>query len=155
MAGLKQRLRADLTGAMRARDEVVLATLRMALTAITKAEVAGREQVELSDDQVVDVLRSEMSKRDEAAAIYAQAGRAELAERERAEAAVLAPYLPAQLSDVELAGIVAEEVAASAASGATGPRAMGSVIKAVRARVGTQAAGGRVAEAVKAALAGG
>jgi uncharacterized protein YqeY len=127
--------------------------LRMTLSAITKAEVAGKEQVVLTDDQVIDVIRSEMAKRQEAAGIYAAAGRDELASRERAEAGVLGAYLPPQLSDAVLAAIVSEEVAVAAASGVSGPRAMGSVIKAVRGRAGTQAAGGRIAEAVKLALA--
>lgn len=153
LAALKERLRADLTAAMRARDVVALSTLRMTLSAITRAEVAGREQVVLTDDQVVDVIRSEIARRQEAAGIYAAAGRDELAGRERAGAGVLAPYLPAQLSDAELAGIVTEEIAAAAAGGVSGPRAMGSVIKAVRGRAGSQAAGARIAEAVRRALA--
>lgn len=152
MPGVKEQLRTDLTAAMRAQDEVARGTLRMVLAAITKAEVAGAAQVTLTDDQVLGVLRSEIAKRAEAAEIYDKAGRQELAARERAEAAVLQPYLPAEIADDALASIVAEEVAAAAADGASGPRAMGQVIKAVRARVGQQAGGGRVAEAVKAAL---
>ena len=154
MPSLKDRLRADLTDALRSRDEVALATLRMALAAVTRVEVAGAEQVVLSDDQVVGVLRSELAKRTEAAEIYAGAGREELAARERGEAAVLARYLPAQLDDTALAGIVAEEVERATAGGMTGPKAMGPVIKAVRERVGQAAAGGRIADAVKRAVAG-
>jgi uncharacterized protein YqeY len=152
MAPLKEQLHADLTAAMRAQDDVARSTLRMALAAITKAEVAGKEQVTLSDEQVMGVLRSEIAKRAEAADIYEKAGRAELAARERAEAAVLGPYLPAELDDAALAAVVAEEVAGAQSDGATGPRAMGQVIKAVRGRVGQQAGGGRIADAVKAAL---
>jgi uncharacterized protein YqeY len=149
---LKDRLRAGLTAAMRAQDDVARSALRLALSAVTRAEVAGKEHATLTDDQVIDVVRSEIKKRVEAAGIYDEAGRRELADRERAEAAVLAPYLPAELSGQELAAIVAEELARLAAGGATGPRAMGQAIKAVRERVGNQASGGRIAEAVKAAL---
>lgn len=152
MASLKEQLRSDLTDSMRARDEVRTGTLRMALAAITKAEVAGSEATELSDDQVRAVIRSELNKRTEAAGIYAKAGRDELAAREKAEGDVLAAYLPSQVSDEELAKVVAEEVATAAAAGASGPKAMGTVIKAVRARLGEQAAGDRVAGAVKGAL---
>lgn len=152
---LKDRLHEDLTAAMRARNDVARSALRLTLAAITKAEVAGKEHTTLSDDQVTEVIRSEIKKRTEAAEIYSGAGRAELAERERSEVSVLAPYLPAELSESELALVVREEVANAEAGGLRGPKAMGAVIKAVRGRVGAQASGGRVAEAVKAALAAG
>ncbi|HEX2180047.1 MAG TPA: GatB/YqeY domain-containing protein [Actinomycetota bacterium] len=151
---LKDRLREDLTAAMRARDEVAKSTLRSVLTSISKAEVAGKSQSTLSDDQVIGVIRSELGKRREAAEIYEKAGRDELAARERAEIEVLSPYLPAELSDEELGAIVAEEVQAARDSGIDGPRAMGAVIKAVRERAGVRAEGSRIAQAVKAALAG-
>lgn len=152
MPSLKDQLQADLTEAIRAQDDVVRSTLRLALTAITRAEVAGETHTTLTDDQVVGLLRSEMRKRAEAADIFAAAGREELAARERAEAEVLASYLPAELSDEALAVIVTEEVARAEQEGVTGGRALGSVIKAVRSRVGQQAGGGRIADAVKAAL---
>lgn len=152
MATLKEQLRADLTNSMRARDEVRTATLRMALSAITKAEVAGPEATELTDEQVRGVIRSECNKRTEAAGIYAGAGRDELAVRERAEGAILAAYLPSQIRDEDLAEVVAEEAARAAARGLIGPKAMGTIIKAVRARLGEQAAGDRVAAAVRHAL---
>jgi uncharacterized protein len=149
MGAFKDRLREDLTAAMLARDEVAKATLRIVLTALSKAEVSGKEHSSLSDDQIVGLIRSELGKRNEAAGIYDQAGRGELAARERAEAGVLASYLPPELDNEVLERIVAEEVA-RAAQGATGPRAMGVVIKAVRGRVGAQADGARIAEAVRA-----
>jgi uncharacterized protein len=152
MPSLKEQLQADLTEAIRAQNDVVRSTLRLALTAIARAEVAGETHTTLTDDQVVGLLRSEIRKRAEASDIFAAAGREELAARERAEAEVLAPYLPAELSDEALAAIVTEEVARAEQGGVTGGRAVGSVIKAVRARVGQQAGGGRIAEAVKAAL---
>lgn len=152
MTSLKERIREDLTAAMRARDETVKATLRSVLTSIAKAEVSGKEQTTLSDDQVIGVIRSELGKRREAAEIYDKAGRDELADRERSEAEVLTPYLPAEIDDEALASIVAEEVANVRNNGIDGPRAMGAVIKAVRERVGATAEGGRIAQAVKAAL---
>jgi uncharacterized protein YqeY len=152
MDSLKDRLQQDLTDAMRAQDEVARETLRMALAAVQRAEVAGKEQVELDDDAVVGVLQTEVRKRTEAAEAYASGGRDDRADRERAEAAVLAAYLPAALSEDELASIVAEEVARAGADGLTGGKAMGAVVKAVRARAGAGTEGGRIAAAVKAAL---
>lgn len=124
----------------------------MALAAVTNAEVAGDEAVELSDGQVVAVLQAEAKKRSEAAEIYAQAGRTDAAAKEKSELAVLERYLPAAMSDAEVAAVVAEEVAAAAAAGNTGPKAMGAVVKAVRARVGASADGSVVANLVKSAL---
>jgi uncharacterized protein YqeY len=152
MDSLKDRLQHDLTDAMRARDDVARETLRMALAAIQRAEVAGKEQVELDDDAVVAVLQTEVRKRTEAADAYATGGRDDRAERERAEAALLAAYLPAALSDDELTAIVAEEVARAAEGGLAGGKAMGAVVKAVRARAGAGTEGSRIAAAVKSAL---
>ena len=148
---MKAQLQADLTAAMRARDEVKVATLRMALAAITKAEVAGKEQIVLSDAEVVGVLRSEIKKRHDAAEMFETGGRADRAARERAEAEVLGAYLPTAMDDATLEAIVAEEAAAIAPGENTG-KAMGQVVKAVRARVGDGADGARIAAAVKAAL---
>lgn len=150
--GLKEQLRADLTDSMRSRDELRRSALRMVLTAISKAEVAGKELRTLSDDEVVGVIRSELGKRREAAGIYDDAGRTELANRERAEAKVLAKYLPPELDDQTLRAVIAEEVARSSEGGVSGPKAMGAVIKAVRARVGAQAEGSRIAAEVRSAL---
>jgi uncharacterized protein len=147
---LKERLRADLTDAMRARDQVRLRTLRMALTAITNEEVAGSATRELSDDDVLKVLAREAKKRREAAEAFAAAGRAEQAEAERAEGEVLASYLPAQLSDDELAALVAAAVAETGAAGLPG---MGKVMKAVTPRVAGRAEGARVAAEVRRQLA--
>lgn len=146
---LKARLRSDLTTSMKERDELRSATIRMALTAITNEEVAGAVARELSDDEVVTVLGREAKKRREAAEAFAGAGRAEQAERERAEGRVLAGYLPAPLTDEELADLVA---AAVAETGAQGPRAMGSVMKVLTPQIAGRADGSRVAAAVKAAL---
>lgn len=152
VGSLKARIQSDLTEAMKAGDETVKSTLRMALAAVMNAEVAGAEAVELTDDQVVKVLQGEAKKRAEAAELYDQAGRTESAAKERAEAEVLAAYLPAAVGADQLEAVVAEEVAAAAAKGATGMKAMGQVVKAVRERVGSGADGSVIADMVKAAL---
>ena len=123
MSTLKEQLKTDLTAAMRDRDQVRAGTIRMALTAVTNEEVAGKEQRELTDDDVLKVLTKEAKKRREAAEAYTSAGRAELADVEQAELAVLETYLPKQLDDAELERIVREAVAAS---GATGMQTMDS-----------------------------
>jgi uncharacterized protein YqeY len=152
VTSLKLQLKNDLTTAMKAGNDIAKSTIRMALSAITNAEVAGDEAVELNDDQVIKVLQSEVKKRHESAEVYEQAGRTEAAIKERAEAEVLAVYLPAALSDEELDGVVQEEVARAAAQGAQGMKAMGAVVKAVRERVGSGADGSKIADLVKAAL---
>lgn len=149
---MKAQLKTDLTAAMKAGDELVKSTLRMALSALSNAEVAGDQAVELTDDQVVKILQGESKKRLEAAEVYAQAGRTEAAAKERAEAEVLAAYLPAAMGADELGAVVAEEVARAAAAGAAGMKAMGQVVKAVRERVGSGADGSMIADMVKAAL---
>jgi len=143
---LKDRLRSDLTDAMRARDQVRLRTLRMALTSITNEEVSGNAVHDLSDEDIVKVLTREAKKRREAAEAFEAAGRVEQAEAERAEGDVLAVYLPAQLGDEELRGLVA---AAIAETDATGMPAMGKVMKAVTPQVAGRAEGGRVAAEVR------
>ena len=146
---LKEQLHSDLTDGMRARDELRTATLRMALTAITNEEVAGKVARELSDDEVVTVLQHEAKKRRESAEAYDSADRPELADRERAELGVLDVYLPAAMADEALAAIVASAVAEARAAGAEGPRAIGAVMKLVTPQVAGQAEGGRVAAEVR------
>ena len=146
---LKAQLRTDLTTAMKARDELRSATIRMTLAAITNEEVAGKVARELSDDEVLRVIGREVKKRKEAAEAFAGAGRAEQAAREEAEGEVLTAYLPAQLSDEELQALVD---AAVAETGAEGPRGMGVVMKVLTPRVAGRADGSRVAAAVRAKL---
>ncbi len=146
MSALKDRLRADLTAAMKSRDELRTATLRMVLAAVTAEEVAGKEARELSDDDVLGVLRREAKRRREAAEAFDTAGRAEQAGRERAEGEVVAGYLPAQLDDADLAAIVADVVTRT---GATGMKDMGRVMGAANAVVAGRAEGGRVAAEVR------
>ncbi len=151
---VKADMKTALTAAMKARDEVTLSALRQALSAISVAETAGAEVVELSDDQVLAELAAEVRKHHETADAFETAGRPDKATSERAEAAVLEAYLPAALSDEELARLVADEVDAAAADGVTGMKAMGRVVSAVRAKAGTSADGAKIAAQVKAALAG-
>ena len=127
-------------------------TLRMTIAAVMNAEVAGNEAVELTDDQVLKILQAESKKRLESAEIYQQAGRTEAATQELAEAEILARYLPAAMSDDELQIIVTEEVATAVAAGNEGAKAMGLVVKAVRARAGSSADGAKIAALVKSAL---
>jgi len=149
---LKETLQADLTAAIKASDDMLKSTLRMAIAAVMNAEVAGKEAVALTDDQVIKVLQSEAKKRLESAEIYEQNGRAEAAMKERAEAEILAKYLPAAIDDSALEAIVDEAVSAAAAAGNSGMKAMGIVVKAVREKVGSSADGSKIADLVKAAL---
>lgn len=149
---LKNRLQDDLTAAMKAGDDLTKSTLRMLLAAVMNAEVAGKEAVTLNDAQVIAVLRSEGKKRVESAEVYEQAGRTELAAKERAELSVIEKYLPAAMDEAALRVVVDEEVAKAAIAGQTGPKAMGVVIKAVKERVGEGADGAAIAAAVKSAL---
>ena len=152
MSALKDQLQSDLTAAIRAQDELTMATLRMALSAITNAEVSGKQARQLSDDEVVVVLTSEAKKRREAAESFDGAGATDRADRERAELGVLQRYLPEQLSEDEIKQIVADAVAAVAADGTTGPAAMGAVMKVVTPQTRGRADGGQVAALLKAAL---
>jgi uncharacterized protein YqeY len=146
---LKATVQSDLTDAIRQRDQVRSGTLRLVLTAITNEEVSGTEARELTDGEVLKVLAKEAKKRKEAATAYTDASRPELAAKEEAELAVLEAYLPAQLTDDELATIVATAIKET---GATGMPQLGQVMKAAQAVVAGRADGGRVAAVVKAAL---
>jgi uncharacterized protein YqeY len=148
MSDLKARLRNDLTTAIKARDEVRSSTLRMVLTAITNAEVAGKEARELSDDDIVGVLTSEAKKRREAATAFADGGRPAMAEKETAEAAVIADYLPEQLSEQEVVDLVGAAIAQAGAAG-EGMRAMGKVMGLVQPQVRGRADGAQVAAEVR------
>ncbi|WP_046469202.1 GatB/YqeY domain-containing protein [Allosalinactinospora lopnorensis] len=142
MSELKDRLQTDLTDAMKARDALRTRTLRMVLTAVSAEEVAGESARELSDDEIIKLITREAKKRREAAEAFEKGGRADKAEEERAEGEVLAGYLPAQLTDSELADLVA---AAVAETGANDVKGMGRVMKAVTPKVAGRAEGSRVA----------
>ncbi len=143
---LKEQIRTDLTTAMKARDEVRSSTLRMVLTAITNAEVSGKVARELTDEEIITVLSSESKKRREAATAFADGGRPEQAAKETAEAAVIADYLPAQLTSEEIPEIVRTAIEKT---GATEPREMGKVMGVVTPQVKGKADGGAVAAEVK------
>ena len=152
MAELKDRLRADLNSAMRARDQVRMRTLRMVLTSITNEEVAGDSARDLSDEEIVKVLTREARKRREAAEAFGAAGRDDQAAAERAEGDVLAAYLPAQLGDEELAALVGDAITETGASGRNG---MGQVMKVLTPRLAGRAEGARVAAEVRRQLGSG
>ena len=149
-AGLKAKLRSDLTDAIRARDEIKSGTIRMVLTAITNEEVAGKVAKELTDAEVITVLSREAKKRREAAEAYEAAGRADKAALEKSEGEIIAGYLPQQMSESEVAALVASAIAAS---GATGPGDMGKVMGILKPQVAGKADGAMVSGLVKAALA--
>ncbi|MGA0035469.1 MAG: GatB/YqeY domain-containing protein [Ilumatobacteraceae bacterium] len=150
---LLEQLRSDLNAAMKNRDQVATSTIRMILSAVQVASVAGDEAVELSDAEITAVLRSEAKRRVEAAELYEQAGRTEQASAEQSQLAVIESYLPAAMDDEALQIIVNEEISAAKNAGVEGPKAMGQVIKAVKDRAGDGADGGRIAALVKASLA--
>ena len=153
MTNLKEQLHTDLTASIKAKDSLTSGTLRMVLAAITNEEVSGKEARVLNDQDMITVLNREAKKRKEAATAYDDAKRPELADKERAELDIIQAYLPAALSDEDLAKIISGAVAEVAASGATGPSAMGAVMKIVSPQVSGRADGGAVAAAVKSALA--
>lgn len=150
MSTLKARLESDLRDAMKSRDELVTSTLRMTIAAVRTAEVAGKQARELTDDEVLSVLTKEAKKRREAATAFADADRAESAAKELAEEEVIARYLPKQLTDDEIAAIVAEALAKGEF---TGPAQMGPAMKAAQSAVAGRAEGGRVAAEVRRQLA--
>ena len=153
MSALKDQLRADLTTSMKARDTERSGTLRMLMTAIGNAEVAGKDRVELNDEQVLAVLTTEAKKRREAATAFDEGGRTEMAAKERSELEVIVTYLPEQLSPEEVADIVRKAVEQTGAAG-EGMRAMGKVMGVVSPQVKGRADGGVVAAEVKRQLAG-
>jgi uncharacterized protein YqeY len=148
MATLKEQIRTDLTTAIKARDELRSSTLRMVLTAITNAEVAGKEAKQLTDDEVLTVLTSEAKKRREAATAFSEGGRAEMAAKEEAEAAVLADYLPEPLTAAEVEALVTAAIEQTGAAG-EGMKAMGKVMGVVTPQTKGRADGGQVAAEVR------
>lgn len=154
MSELKSQLRADMTAAMKAKDKLRLATLRMLLAAIQNAEVAGAQARELSDADVISVLQKEAKKRSESAEVYTQAGRGELAANEHAEARIIDEYLPTQLTDAEVADVADTAIAQVAEQNGERPgmRQMGQVMKIASALAAGKADGSRISAAVKAKL---
>jgi len=148
--GLKEKLQADLTDAIRARDEVKSGTVRMLLTAITNEEVAGKSAKVLTDAEIITVLARESKKRREAVDAYTEAKREDLVNKEKAEGVIIAQYLPAQLSETEIKKMIADAIAET---DATGPAGMGLVMKVLQPKIVGKADGGLVSSLVKAALA--
>jgi uncharacterized protein YqeY len=147
--GLKEKLQADLTEAIRGRDEVKSGTIRMLLSAITNEEVAGKAAKVLTDAEIITVLSRETKKRREAVEAFTAAKRDDLANKEKAEAAVIAQYLPEQLSEAEIKKIIADAIAET---NAAGPAGMGLVMKVLQPKIAGKADGGIVSALVKAAL---
>lgn len=150
MSELAERMQQDLTAAMKARDEVRVATLRMAIAAVREEAVSGTSARELSDDEVEQVLRTQVKRRDEAAEAFQAAGRDEQATRELDERAILSAYLPEEMGDEELEALVDE---ALESGGFREPSQMGQAMNAVMAAVAGRAEGKRVSAIVKAKLA--
>jgi uncharacterized protein len=148
--GLKEKLQADLTDAIRARDEVKSGTVRMLLTAITNEEVAGKTAKVLTDAEIITVLSRESKKRREAVDAYTEAKREDLANKEKAEGLIIAQYLPEQLSETEIKKMIADVIAET---NAAGPAGMGLVMKVLQPKIAGKADGGLVSALVKAALA--
>ena len=147
--GLKEKLQADLTEAIRGRDEVKSGTIRMLLSAITNEEVAGKTAKVLTDAEIITVLSRETKKRREAVEAFTAAKRDDLANKEKAEAAVIAQYLPEQLSESEIKKMITEAIAET---NAAGPAGMGLVMKVLQPKIAGKADGGVVSALVKAAL---
>ena len=144
--GLKEKLQSDLTDAIRARDEVKSGTVRMLLAAITTEEVAGKAARVLNDAEIITVLSREAKKRREAVEAYTQAKRDDLANKEKAEAAVIALYLPEQLSEDQIKQMITEAIAKT---NAAGPAGMGLVMKELQPKIAGKADGGLVSGLVK------
>jgi uncharacterized protein YqeY len=146
---IKETLQANLTEAIRSRDEIVSGTIRMVLTAITNEEVSGKEARTLTDAEIITVLSREAKKRREAAEAFADAGRADKAALEKAEGEVIAKYLPEQMSEDEIKKLIA---AAIAQTGASGPADMGKVMGVIKGQTAGKADGSIVSGLVKEAL---
>ena len=149
---LKEKLQGDLTTAIRERDEIRSSTIRMVLTAIRNEEVAGKAAKELSDAEVITVLSREAKKRREAAEAFDAAQAKDRADAERAEGAVIAGYLPQQLTEDEIKELITSVIKET---GASGPAQMGLVMKSLQPKIAGRADGGQVSNLVKQALAGG
>ena len=147
--GLKEKLQADLTDAIRARNEVKSGTVRMLLTAITNEEVAGKSAKVLTDAEIITVLSRESKKRREAVDAYTEAKREDLANKEKAEGLIIAQYLPEQLSEAEIRKMITDAIAET---NAAGPAGMGLVMKVLQPKIAGKADGGVVSSLVKVAL---
>lgn len=149
---LKTQLQGDLSVAIKAQDSLVSGTLRLALSAITTEEVAGKQARELTDAEIVNILIKESKKRKEAAEAFSAANRQELADKELAEQKVLEKYLPSALTEVEVDAIIKAAIEEAASTGSTGMKAMGAVMKIVQPQTAGRFDGSLIASKVKEAL---
>ena len=147
--GLKEKLQADLTDAIKARNETKAGTIRMVLAAITTEEVSGKQARVLTDAEIITVLSREAKKRREAIDAYAAANRADLVAKEKSESDVISAYLPEQLSDSEIEKLVQDAISQTGANGSSG---MGQVMKFLQPKIAGKADGGKVSAIVKKAL---
>lgn len=146
MVNTLDQIKIDLKEAMQAKDTLRLSVLRMLISAIRNKEISLRkgEDVVLSDEQVLEVLASEVKKRKDSIQSYQEGGRKDLADTEKSEIEIIAKYLPAQMSEIELEKIV-EEVISSLGEGAN----FGAVMGAVMAKVKGKTEGNAVSAMVK------
>lgn len=149
---LKTQLQGDLSVAIKAQDSLVSGTLRLALSAITTEEVAGKQARELADAEIVNILIKESKKRKEAAEAFSAANRQELADKELAEQKVLEKYLPSALTEAEVDAIIKAAIEEAASTGSTGMKAMGAVMKIVQPQTAGRFDGSLIASKVKEAL---
>jgi len=146
---LKERITEDMKAAMRASEKERLSTIRMAQAAIKQREVD--ERITLDDAQVIAVLEKMVKQRRESVTQFEQGGRMDLADKERAEIALLQTYLPTQLSPAELDTLIREAIAST---GASSMKDMGKVMGAVKTKAAGRVAMGVVSARIKAALGG-
>lgn len=144
---MNDKIQQDLKQAMIAKEETKVSTLRMLVSELKYAQIKKSE--DLTDEDIVSVVQKELKKRQESIEAFEKAGRAEMAEKEKAEVEILKVYLPPQMSDEELEKIVEEAIAAT---GASTPADMGKVIGMVMGKVGQSASGSQVSSIVKSKL---
>jgi uncharacterized protein len=147
MTAMKDQIRSRMTGAMKEGDKIRVGALRMLMAAITNREKEVLH--ELSDEEIAEVAGKEVKKRGESIEAFDAAGRTELADKERAERDVIAPYAPEQISEAELDAIIQE---ALAASGASSPKEMGKIMGLVMARAKGRVDGTAVQQKVRGML---
>ena len=142
---LKEKFNADIKEAMKAKDANTLGTLRMLVAVVNNEEIEKRAktgEAALTDDEIMKILRRENKKREESVRIYTEGGRADLADKEKVEIAIIAKYLPGEMSNAEVEVIVKRVIA-------EGNKTIGDVMKKVIAETGGRANGKYVSELVK------
>lgn len=144
---LKEKIKEDIREAMKERKELKLSVLRMISSAISGEEIAkGKKETGMTDEEVVEVLAREVKKRKDSMSQFENAGRMELAEKEKQEIEVISKYLPEQLSSEEIEKLVGEAIKES---GARSEKDFGAVMKALSPKIKGRADGKQVSETVK------